>query len=70
MGKGAPKSPSIVLPPQPKEPEVFRPEEIDIAEQKRRANISDSKKKTKNSLLGASSDSDKTTLLKKNVLGV
>lgn len=70
MGKGAPKQPSIIFPPEPRPPEIFKPEEIDIAEQKRRARISSSKSLMNTGLLGASSDSDTTTLLKKNILGV
>lgn len=71
MGKGAPKTtPTIIVPQAPTAPQVFRPEEIAIAEQKRRAGISDTKKSQSASLLGASLDSDATSLLKKNILGV
>ena len=68
MGGSAPR-PSITIPAEPKAPEVYSPEEVDIAEQKRRAQISASKKSNASYLAGASSDSDITTLLRRSILG-
>ena len=62
-------SPQIVLPKQEAAaaPATFTPEETDLAEQKRRAGISESKKAATNTLSGGSGSD--TTILKKNILG-
>lgn len=60
-------SPQIVLPRQEAAPATFTPEETDLAEQKRRAGISESKKAAANTLSGGSGSD--TTILKKNILG-
>lgn len=71
MGKGAPKQTPIIIAPEPPAPATVKiPDEISTAEQKRRANISDTKTKQASSLLGASLDSDTQSLLKKSILGV
>jgi hypothetical protein len=69
MQNKAKSSPQIIVPEAPTAPEVFAPKELDPAEQRRRAQISESKSTAAPTLLGASSDSDITTLLKKNLLG-
>jgi hypothetical protein len=68
MGKGASKQTIVAPPPQPPIPAKI--DELSTGEQQRRAKISSTKKISKRTLLGSSSESDQTTLLKKNILGV